>query len=312
MRLRNPKWNLLPEIIFMSSIALALLGRAFCTRSWKDYEMIRSECTLPDVIETVLWNEDSDRLYVCYNDANRVNVYDGAGTFLWSVGTPYMRNSEFELIDGELVIFYSDAYCYDAIDGSFLRLSKEEDLPVRHTTWSSQETRRVGPYSFDKFQVYRLLPDGGKEIVIARPWWHNLFLFPLWWAVAALAVLCRGVFFLLAKLRNHRTASAKRIEAGTTLVFQSKEAHFLRNYYRVQSLIQTVAAAGLAIAICINTVFTFGLFPLVIHFIVSGWILENKRNRLVCSSNERSEVDFWHTLVIATIIADFLAVIVFV
>ena len=86
MRSEKMNWNTLLGVLFLCAVALALLGRVLCTRSWKDYDQLRSECRIPDTIETVLYDEALDRLCVCYNNANRVNVYDGAGTFLWSVG----------------------------------------------------------------------------------------------------------------------------------------------------------------------------------------------------------------------------------
>ena len=98
MHIGKTKMNMLLGVLFSCAIALGLLGRLLCTRSWKDYAALRPECRIPDSIETVLYDEALDRLCVCYNNANRVNVYDGAGTFLWSVGTPYLRNSEFELL----------------------------------------------------------------------------------------------------------------------------------------------------------------------------------------------------------------------
>lgn len=313
MSLRNSKWNLLLGVIFMGSIALGLLGRALCTRSWNDYDVIRPECRIPDVIETVLWEEDLDRLYVCYNDANRVNVYDGQGDFLWSVGTPWMRNSEFELLNGELVIFNGDAYRYDAADGSFLGLAKEEDLPIKHTTWIHRQSGdyRVGPYAFDSFRVFRVLPDGSRELVVARPWWYCAFLFPLWWAVAMLAALAFGLLFLLEKLRDHRSKTSQRGRTGTPVFFQSREARRLRNYYRAQALGQALIAVAIPIAAHFTpAAYLVGIFPTILHFIVSGWVLENKRNCLVCERAERSEVDFWHTLKSATMIAAFLAVAV--
>ena len=307
---RRTKWNTLLGVLFFCAIVLAMLGRALCTRSWKDYAQIRPECRIPDTIETVLYDEALDRLCVCYNDANRVNVYDGAGTFLWSVGTPYLRNSEFELLNGELVIFDGDAYRYDAVDGGFLGLAKEAELPLQHTTWSSQKSRRVGPYAYDSFEVYRVLPEGGRETVVARPWWHCLFLFPLWWAVAMLAGLGQGVLFLLEKLRDRRIAAQQAGNAGRLVVFQSREALFLRNYFRVQALVQAGAAALLPVGIHFAPAFTIGLFPLAIHFIGSGWVLDNRRNQLVCERAERAEMDLWHTLSWASMIAAFLAVVI--
>ena len=96
--------------LFMCSIALGLFGRAFCTRSNNDYKSIQPESFVPDTIETVLHDENLKQIYVCYNDANCVNVYTEDGKFLWCVATPYMRNSFFELQDNKLIIYDGDAY----------------------------------------------------------------------------------------------------------------------------------------------------------------------------------------------------------
>ena len=100
--------------LFLCGIALGLLGRAFCTRSNDDYTSIQPESFVPDTIETVLYDEDLKQMYVCYNDANCVNVYTEKGEFLWCVATPYMRNSYFELQDDKLIICDGDAYIYDS------------------------------------------------------------------------------------------------------------------------------------------------------------------------------------------------------
>lgn len=90
-------------VLFMGGIALGLLGREFCTRSNDNYKEIQPESFVPDTIETVLRDDDLKQIYVCYNDANCVNVYTEDGDFLWCVATPYMRNSYFELQDNKLI-----------------------------------------------------------------------------------------------------------------------------------------------------------------------------------------------------------------
>lgn len=310
MRLRNSKWNTLLGLLFMGSVALALLGRLLCTRSYMDYEKLRPESYIPDVIETVLWDEDMNRLYVCYNDANRVNVYDGAGTFLWSVGTPWMRNSEFELLNGELVIFQDDAYRYDAVDGSFLGMARAEELPVAHSTWDTQtaDGRRAGPFLFDANEVFREGENGERTAVVSRPWWHCLFISAMWLLLAFLAAIGLGISLLLEKRREAKATAALRREEGQNvrrdtearqapsekrLVFQSTEARFLRNYYRAASFVQIGFVIVNIVAAFFVDWMNAGLFVLAVHFIVSCWVLSNKKDRLVCDSAERAQVEQW-------------------
>ena len=297
---------LLFVLLMSGSIALGLLGRLLCTRSWKDYRLLRPECFLPDVIETVLWDEGLGQLYVCYNNANRVNVYDRAGRFLWSVGTPWLRNSEFELLNGELVIFQTEAYRYDAASGSFLGLSQAEDLPLAHDTWQADDPskRRAGPYSYDSNQVYRQLENGTLETVVARPWWHLLFHFGLWWVLAALSAAGLGICRLSERFRGYREAG----NAGPR-GFESPLARRMRNYYRAQALAQGAAAAAIPLLACWLDWAMVLLIPLVLHFIISGWVLSNLRDRLVCERWERAAVDFWHACAVATLLLAVLGVL---
>ena len=306
MRRRKIEWKTLLGAFFMGAIALGLLGRALCTRSWKDYDRLRPECRIPDTIETVLYDESLDRLYVCYNDANRVNVYDGAGTFLWSVGTPWMRNSEFELLDRELVIFDGDAYRYDAVDGSFLGLAQEAELPVRHTSWTSQETRRVGPYAVDSFRVWREGAGGERVLLVDRPWWYVFFLSAHWIFLALLAALGIGLSLLLERRRTFRAAR----EEAPSGELPDPEARFLRNYYRATALVELAYALLCPLVVRSAVWILPGVLPLVLHFIISGWVLDNKKDRLVCPKAERAAVELWHGRRTAALLLDVLAVLI--
>ena len=287
-------------ILFAGGVALALLGRILCTRSWKDYALHRPESCIPDVIETVLWDEDLDRLCVCYNDANLVNVYTSEGTFLWSVGTPWMRNSEFELLDGTLVIFQDEAYRYDARDGAFLGKTRAEELPLTHAALERKlrGDDRVGPYTFDANQVYRTAPDGTRTTVVARPRWHALYHGTLWLGIAFFGAAGLGLCLLLEKRRLARAAR----EGERALTFESREARFLRNYYRAVTLVQGAFALANLPAACFVDWFQLGLIPLALHFIVSGWVLSDRVNRLVCRRAERAAVELWQARSWATLI----------
>ena len=154
----------------MGGIALGLFGRAFCTSSNDNYKEIQTESFVPDTIETVLQDKDLKQIYVCYNDANCVNVYSEEGEFLWCVATPYMRNSYFELQDDKLIIYDGDAYIYDSKNGSFLGVENEENLNLNYD-WENEYNEKYieGDFYFDNFQVYKVLADGTLEVIVNRP-----------------------------------------------------------------------------------------------------------------------------------------------
>lgn len=157
-------------ILFMGSIVFGHLGRTYCTRSNENYEALQPESFVPDVIETVLHSEKLKQIYVCYNDANCVNVYSESGQFLWAVATPYLRNSYFTLQNDNLIIYQGDAYIYSAVDGTFRGLEDEESLNLDH----DQEIEQTGDFQsgefyFDSYQVYTADTEGNLQVIVSRP-----------------------------------------------------------------------------------------------------------------------------------------------
>jgi hypothetical protein len=218
----------------MCSIAIGLLGRAFCTHSNDDYKSIQPESFVPDTIETVLHDKDLKQLYVCYNDANCVNVYTEEGKFLWCVATPYMRNSYFELQDDKLIICDGDAYIYDSQNGSFCGFENEENLDLDYnweTKYDDQFTE--GNFYFDSFQVYRASADGTLAVIVSRPWWHHIFDYPLCLGIALLGAIGIGASIFLEKKKDYN-------EVKKTVVFQNHKAKIIKNYFKATTIVHAV------------------------------------------------------------------------
>jgi hypothetical protein len=92
-------------VIFSLAVAIGLLGRQIATKATEDYWKLQPEFTGPDTIETVIYDEALGQIYVCYSDANHVNVYAESGEFRWAVGTPYIRGNQFCLTGGMLACY---------------------------------------------------------------------------------------------------------------------------------------------------------------------------------------------------------------
>ena len=115
------------KFIFMLSICtfflsafVCMLGRFLCYRDTQNYTELQKELTAPNIIETVLVNEDNEQIYVCYKDTPYVNVYEQNGDFLWAVSTPKSRSAYFYLDNTFLNIATDDGtYIYDSKNGKF-------------------------------------------------------------------------------------------------------------------------------------------------------------------------------------------------
>lgn len=290
--------------LFLCGIVLGLLGRAFCTRSNEDYTSIQSESFVPDTIETVLYDENLKQIYVCYNDANCVNVYTEDGEFLWCVATPYMRNSYFELQDNKLIICDGDAYIYDSQNGSFLGIEHEEDLGLSYDLENEYTDQHIeGNYYFDSFQVYKALSDGRLEIIISRPWWHNIFSFEMCLCIAFVGAAGTGISIFLEKRQKYNSVKS-------TVVFKNRKAKILNNYFKTTSIVHLIYTLLNVIFAFVTSWLIVGIIPLALHMIVSSIILWNMKDRLLWNTGETHVVDFWWAAEIGSFVIAFLSVIV--
>lgn len=200
-------------ILFMGGIALGLFGRAICSHDNQNYAELQPESFIPDVIETVLHDKELKQIYVCYNDANYVNVYSESGEFLWAVATPYLRNSYFELQDNKLIIYDNNAYIYNSKNGEFLGIENEENLDLNYD-WEKEQTDEFkdGEFYFDSYQVYRADSNGTLNIIVSRPWWHWIFNFAVSWLISFVGALGIGITVFIEKKRSYNSVK-KRVKA---------------------------------------------------------------------------------------------------
>jgi len=290
--------------LFMCSIALGLFGRAFCTRSNNDYKSIQPESFVPDTIETVLHDENLKQIYVCYNDANCVNVYTEDGKFLWCVATPYMRNSFFELQDNKLIIYDGDAYIYDSQNGSFLGLENEEKLNLSYD-WETEYDYKFseGDFYFDSFQVYKASADGTLDVIVSRPWWHHIFDYSLCLGIAFLGAIGIGISIFLEKKKDYNAVKK-------TVVFENRKARIIKDYFKITTIIHSTYFALNIICAFFTDWLIIGIIPLALHMIISSIILWNMKDRLSCKSEEMQVIDFWGTTEIGSFVIAFISVII--
>ena len=291
-------------VLFMCSIAIGLLGRAFCTRSNDDYKSIQPESFVPDTIETVLHDKDLKQLYVCYNDANCVNVYTEEGKFLWCVATPYMRNSYFELLDGKLIICDGDAYIYDSQNGSFLGVENEENLDLNYN-WEHEYDNQFTEenFYFDSFQVYKALGNGELKTIVSRPWWHNIFNFSLTLSLSFIGALGVGISFLLEKIMDF-------VLINKTVVLKNPKTKFIKKYFKITPIVHIVYVILNIISAFGNCLMILGIIPITLHMIISSIILWNIPSQLLSKSEEMRIVNFWGTIEITSYIVAFLSVVI--
>lgn len=275
--------------IFAGAILVSLLTRLVCVRNTKDYDHLQPEYRFPDTIADVFRDPELGQIYVCYNDASYVNVYTEDGEFLWAVSAPYMRNVDFALLDGRLLM---NGFAYDAADGTFLELL-DENTEILLPEWEEDDA-----FSYDAYQVYR-----GTEIIVSRPGWYWVTNFGVCWCVAMGCGLVYGVIIFAAMfVQWWKSRKQARIE--------DRKARGILGYWKFKCALQGLWAIVNVAAACYGMDISIGTMPVVIHFIVSGWVLTNLFEKLELDEDQSSVIAFWYVCDWATAIITFVSVIV--
>ena len=274
-------------VIFSLAVAIGLLGRQIATKATEDYWKLQPEFTGPDTIETVIYDEALGQIYVCYSDANHVNVYAESGEFRWAVGTPYIRGNQFCLTGGMLACYGDgEVYLYSAEDGTFLRIADQDEMDLPYDSDSTDQ------FAWDSFQVF------GEEgnVLVERPTWYWIFDFFLTWCIAALAGLGFGFLAFLDRVQDAR--SARKM---TELKDRRTKA------YRAASIAMITLHLGYGVAMLFHELIhpwlIIGIFPITIHFIFAGWIWMDRPVRWGLPEEEYTITRFWRAANIASLIA---------
>ncbi len=299
---------------FVLGIVTVLIGSVICVRDNRNYPVLQPELFAPDVISTVLYSENLQQLYVCYNDASYVNVYSINGNFLWAVSTPYLRNAYFELSADQLIIYNGDsAYFYSSSNGSFVKKEDADKYDLSYD-WEQEYTSQfeAGTIVFDTYQVYKCEEDGSLTTIVSRPWWYWIFNPGVCLCFSFIGAIGIGIMIFLDSRRDYHNAKndLKEKKDSKPLVLNRK-AKIILNYFRVATIIHLLyAVLDVLGGIWLDGVLCIGLLPLGIHFIISNIVLWNLLDDMKMSDRESKIIDYWKKCEIGSFIIAFLSVIV--
>lgn len=299
--------------VFVLGIITGLIGRGMCVRNNRNYQVLQPELFAPDVISTVLYSENLQQLYVCYNDASYVNVYSINGNFLWAVSTPYLRNAYFELSADQLIIYNGDsAYFYSSSNGSFVKKEDADKYDLSYD-WEQEYTSQfeAGTIVFDTYQVYKCEEDGSLTTIVSRPWWYWIFNPGVCLCFSFIGAIGIGIMIFLDSRRDYYNLKNDFKEKDNKSLVLNRKAKIILNYLRVVTLIHLLyAVIDIVAGIWFDGILCIGILPLGIHFIISNAVLWNLLDNMKLSDGESKILGFWKTSEIASLIIAFLSVIV--
>ncbi len=293
-------------VVFIASVGIMLWGRQLCLHDHSQYKEVLDEIYTVEEINSVLIDEETKLIYVCYNDGSYANVYTESGVFQWAVSTPYLRNTYFEIKDGKFIIYNGDAYVYDALTGAFIEKTTDEVLELAYD-WEYDDgwadAPAAGDILYDAYQVYRVSEDGSTIPIVERPVWYLLFNSTLHFTVSFLAA--GGVLLLLF---ISAWMNAKEKDTPQNRQKLSKINRVFRKYAKITSIVHVVyAVANIAVAF-VGAYLVIGIIPLTLHFIISSIVFANLQRK--GSDAEEAIQTKWSVTELFTFIAAFVSVII--
>ena len=297
-----PKLMIIFVILFVVSIVWGSFSAYYCSKSNENYQELQEEFIDPDIIDTVMYDEELKQIYVCYYYSNYVNVYNESGDFLWCVGIDTSRGLSCAIDDDKLIISSQGyGYIYDAKNGAFLEETNDEEFLYKYDE-KSEEILAKNRISFDSTQIYKEDSNGNLKTIVSRPKWHLLFSVKLFVVCALFSVLGIGFCILFG-------ASNLYLESKEKAEFKNRKAMMIKNYYKMNSIIQTLSALLIALFQGVFTLLPIIIFP---HFIISNIVLSNMDNKLLFSEDEDTVIQFWKIVNIATLVIPIACLVIYI
>lgn len=301
--------------LFMLSIATFLISTSLYQHGVENYEKIQPELFSHEPISTVLVKKDLQQIYVCYNDASHVNVYNTSGEFLWAVATPYLRNSYFDISDEYLFIYDSEfAYIYDIENGAFIDKKLVDELELEFSydyEYSSTDEPGPGDIYFEAYEVYRIEEDYSNTTIVSRPLWYWFVNPGFLFSITFCAAIGIGILIFLEITKDYRFVKRTYAADGEKVVVGNPKARFIQKYFKITSIVHfAYAVMDIIFGIFVNGILCIGIMPLGIHMIISNIIFMNMLDFIPLTDEENKIMNYHKALLWGSFIIAFFSVMV--
>lgn len=234
------------------------------------YDKIQPEIDTLCEIDTVKINTENQLLYVCYDRATCVNVYDFNGNFKWAVSLPYYENSRgptyFYLDDNKLIIDRNaDAYIYNAINGEFIEKTYIEKLGIvdwrdTYDTYHIEDFEKANTigFSFDYYNVFN-----SEQYIVRKPTYYILANDA--WGILFAFIGATGIFLICAfsVIKKFQKSPFDKNKIG-------KKAKILSGYFRIFSAVSLFyTISNISLSLLSEISLSLGIMPLAAILIIS-------------------------------------------
>ncbi len=290
-------------ILFFVGIIYSLLCVKLQIHDNDYYDKIQPEIDTLCEIDTVKINKENHLLYVCYDRATCVNVYDFDGNFKWAVSLPYYENSRgvtyFYLDDNKLIIDRNDdAYIYNAISGEFIEKTYIEKLGIvdwrdTYDTYHIEDFEKANTngFSFDYYNVFN-----SEQYIVRKPTYYILANDV--WGMLFAFIGATGLFLTcaLSVIKKFKKSPFDKNKIG-------KKAKILSIYFKAFSALSLFYTIfNISLSLLSKFSLSLGIMPLAAFLIISlifDDLVEKKFN-----DDERKLCGIWrHYSILAFFVA---------
>ncbi len=290
-------------VLFFVGIIYSLLCVKIQIHDNYYYDTIQPEIDTFCVIDTVKINTEKHLLYVCYDRATCVNVYDFNGNFKWAVSLPHYENSRgvtYFYLDGNKLIIdrNADAYIYNATSGEFIEKTYIEKLGIvdwrdTYDTYHIEDFDKANNngFSFNSYDVFN-----SQQYIVRKPAYYILA--NEIWGILFAFIGATGLFltYVFSVIKKFKKSPVNKNNIG-------KKAKILSGYFKFFSLISLFyTILNISISLLSDNSLSLGIMPLAAFLIFSlifDDLIEKKFN-----SDEQRICGIWrHYSILAFFVA---------
>ena len=276
-------------VLFFVGVIYSFIVLGLYTNNIKDYSHTHNELNTYAPISNVAYNEETQLVYVFFEEANAVNAYNTSGDFQWSVSIPKQRNgsTQFYLDNDKLYLIWNDTYIYNAKTGEFIetheRTSGELDKADDFEENYSLEGTGV---DHDIIDVYTVDKEGYvKSYIVNRPEYYILLNPIAGWLISFTSGIIISALAIFGALNSTKKRKVNKENCRMS-------AKLFTAWYKLLTIITAIyAVANIVLLFCSPIVILHGIVPIGILFIVSGWVYTFVHKRF--NTDEKNAVRLW-------------------
>ncbi len=274
----------------------------------RDYTHTQAEINTTDDIYSIKVAEDKDRIYVFYQNAAVLNVYNLNGDFQWAIAIPRERNglADFLYNDDKISLFWYSQYDFDAITGEYIESSDDYDYDYDGMLIDYEKNEKEAEALGYHFAFCDLWHDDGRYIV-DKPDYYILINPILGWAIGFGSGL---MIALIALINRFKSIARYKIDKTTINTGPRLLGIILKMYFAIQI---TYAVSIIPVMYKYpDSSMPIGIMGIVIVFIVLGVIIANlvESKRKLLDANEKRYLQKWSGICILALALDIITMII--